>query len=64
MHDVRREGGQTVDVAVVHAERRGDQHRVVDLQIGGALFAGRGDQFGSDLAARLLYGARDVQRRA
>ena len=36
---VGRPRGEAVDVAVAHAEHRGDEHRVVDLEVGGALLA-------------------------
>ena len=36
---VGRPGGEPVDVAVEHAERRGDEHGVVDFEVGGAQLA-------------------------
>ena len=47
----RREGRQTIDVAVVHAERGGDEHRVVNLDVGGALGPGAGDVRRGDVRA-------------
>src|SRR5262249_37491112 len=58
------DGGQAVDVAVVHAERGGDQDGVVDLHVGGAGVAGGGDQVGGDLQAAALDRAGDGQQRA
>src|SRR5687768_17510021 len=54
-----REGGEAVDVAVVHAEGRGDEHRVVNLHVGGAVGARLCDVVRGDLLAALLYLARD-----
>ena len=39
---------QPVDIAVEHAERCGDQHGVMDLDVGCALAAGRGHVVGGD----------------
>jgi uncharacterized membrane protein len=36
----RSPGGQTIDIAVVHAEGRGDKHCVVNFLVRGSLFAG------------------------
>ena len=39
---VRLPGAESVDVAVVHAEGGGDEHRVVDLEVGCAECSARG----------------------
>src|SRR6185437_1421645 len=54
---------QTIDVAVVHAERSGDQHRVMDFEIGCAEGASLGYVFGGDALAALLHFACDCEQR-
>ena len=52
-------GGEAVDVSVEHAECRGDQHGVVDLDIGRSCFTGVCDIFRRNVLAALLYMSRD-----
>jgi hypothetical protein len=56
-------GGQAVDIAVVHAKSRGDQHGVVDLLVGCALLAGTIDILGLDRVAAEPHLLGDVQQR-
>ena len=49
------EGGESVDVAVVHAERRGDEHGVVDFPVGRSLGARALDVRSGDVLAALLH---------
>ena len=60
---VGRPGREPVDVAVVHAERRGDQHRVVDLDVGRALPARVLHVLGRDGAAVVLHLRGDREQR-
>src|ERR1700691_4861921 len=53
---------QAVDVAVVHAEGRGNQHRVVNLDIGGALLFRPRNVVRADTLAILLYLAGNRQQ--
>jgi len=53
---------ETVDVAVVHAERRCDQYRIVNFQVACALAASVGDVFLRHLLAVLLYFGGDHQQ--
>src|SRR5438477_11498959 len=48
-------GLQTVHVAVVHAEGRGDQNGIVNLLVGRALAAGAVNGFGAHILAGLLH---------
>ena len=55
--------GEAVHVAVAHAEHGGDEHRVVNLQIGGALLAGARDVGRRDVLAALRRLAGDREQR-
>ena len=57
-------GCQAIDVAVVHAERGGDQDRVVDLDVSGTLVASGADVGLGHVAAAALDGCRDLQQGA
>src|SRR5271166_1569849 len=57
------QGVQAVDVAVVHAERRGDQHGVVNLQVRCDQFARRVYVGGRNQLAILLHFARNDEQR-
>jgi hypothetical protein len=59
---VRGERGQAVDVPVEHAERGGDQHRVVDLAVGRALGARGGDLLPGDEPAVLAHQGGDSEQ--
>ncbi len=60
----RGDGRQAVDVAVEHAERRGDEDRVVDFHVGRALRAGTLDVAASvTCLAALLDLAGDREQR-
>src|SRR5580704_14634081 len=52
-----------IDVAVVHAERRRDQHRVVNLFVGRAVLPGARNIFARDLLAALLHLAGNGEQR-
>src|SRR5678815_798227 len=54
---------KTVDVAVEHAERGGDQHGVVDFRVGGAFAPRPLDVLNADRAAALLHTRGDSQKR-
>lgn len=53
---------QPVSIAVVHAERGGDEHGVVKLLVGRACLAGRVDIQGADVLAAPLDGGDPQQR--
>jgi hypothetical protein len=46
--------GQAIHMAVVHAERRGDQNRIVDFLVGRATLPGLFDILRRDVLAALL----------
>ena len=56
-------GGQAVDIAVVHAKSRSDQHSVVDLLVGCSLLPGSIDILGLDRMAPDANLLGDVQQR-
>jgi hypothetical protein len=58
----RREGGEPVHVAVVHAEGGGDKHGIVDFEIGSPFGAGAGNILCGDSVAALLHLAGDGQK--
>jgi hypothetical protein len=58
----RSDGSQTVDVPVKHAEHRGDQNGVVDLQISRLRRTGLGDKLSADAESALLRGRGDRQQ--
>ena len=57
-------GGKAVDIAVEHAERCGDEHRVVDLRVARAGRAGVVDGRLIDRLASSLHQRRDVEERS
>jgi hypothetical protein len=60
---VRRPGGKTVHVTIEHAEGGGDQHRVVNFLVRGAVFARAIDVRRGDLLAALLNFSGNCQQR-
>ena len=56
-------GTKAVNVAVVHAESRGNEDGVVDLDVGGPVRPRLGDIIGRDPLAVLLNLARDRGQR-
>ena len=53
---------QSIDVTVVHAEGGGDQHGVVDLDVGCTLFAGMSHIIRGYVLPALLYLACDDEK--
>jgi len=60
---LRRKGPQTVDIPVVHAEHRRDEHRVVNFAVGGALRASHRDVLLCDRPAILAHLVGDGKER-
>jgi len=57
------DGGEAVDVAVVHAEGSGDEDGVVDFEVGGAEAARVGYVVGGHVFAAVLdFGGDDEER--
>ena len=59
---VRGQSGKAVDIPVEHAEGGGDQHRVVDLDVGGALVTGTLDVCGLHIEPAPRDLGRDVEQ--
>ena len=53
---------ESVHVPVIHAERSGDQYRVVDLEVCCAKSSSLLHAFGRDILASLLYLTGDYQK--
>ena len=58
-----RPGAQPVDIAVIHTKRSGYQHGIVNLQVGGAKFAGKGNILIGNVFTVSLHLVGDVQQR-
>ena len=54
---------QPIHIAVVHTEGSGDQHRIVDFEIGGSVYPSVLHALCRDLLAALLHLAGDDQHR-
>src|ERR1700733_11299404 len=58
----RRYRGQPIDITIVKTEQGGDQHGIMNFDIGGAGLFGIGDGYGSYVPAVLLYQGRDPKQ--